>query len=98
MALKRCIVGGMVASQRPVVPAALPVCCRPLLGRFLQTQRDSFKAVSAVRHYPHHQNAQAALRGLVKRSAAGLLWSIDSCDVAKGEKLQSLTVYGGETH
>lgn len=33
------------------------------LGWLLQTQRDPFNAVSAVRHQPHHQDARRLLSG-----------------------------------
>lgn len=74
----------MHPSRNDSVPAdtssrSSPPVLVPLLGRFLQTQRDSFNAVSAVRHQPHHQDARtAALSGSVKRTAACLPWSIDS--------------------
>lgn len=58
IALKRCISAEVILSKQRPVPADLPPASLPLLGRFLQTQTDSFNDVSAVRHQPHHQDAR----------------------------------------
>lgn len=63
IALKRCISAEVIVSKQRPVLADLPPAALPLLGRFLQTQTDSFNDVSAVRHQPHHQDARIEATG-----------------------------------